>query len=295
MVASTARPDQRFRSSRTRMAKRFEHYLDANRIIGDANAAKRRSVFLSVIGPTSYQLLRSLLTPVKLTDKTFNELAAVLKKPYNPRPSEVMQNFPHLLCLSKFLSLRTLWRSNQVCDRLVHGINDSVTQQKLLAETDLTYQKALAIALGCETAKQKLKELRGLPSSSVKKESVNQVARGDLEDKGVTCHHCGTTGHLATQCKFKDWICHQCGKKGHLARVCHSKLRKPSSTTSRFPTSVISYQPKENSLHNSYIRLKKSLHPKMNFVCQVSDVGIRVHVPFHLHMLELVQMTALFQ
>ena len=44
-----------------------------------------------------------------------------------------------------------------VRDRLVHGINDSVTQKKFLAETDLTYQKALAIALGSETAEQNLK------------------------------------------------------------------------------------------------------------------------------------------
>ena len=71
--------------------ERLEHYLEANGITGDANAAKRHSVLLSVIGPAPYQLLRSLLAPVKSTDKTFDKLAAVLN--YNPRPSEVMQRF----------------------------------------------------------------------------------------------------------------------------------------------------------------------------------------------------------
>ena len=73
--------------------ERLEHYLKANGITGDANAAKRCSVFLSVIGPAPYQLLRSLLAPVKPTGKTFDELAAVLKQHYNPRPSEVSLQF----------------------------------------------------------------------------------------------------------------------------------------------------------------------------------------------------------
>ena len=37
--------------------------------------------------------LRSLIAPTKPTDKTFEELVAVLTEHYSPQPSEVMQRF----------------------------------------------------------------------------------------------------------------------------------------------------------------------------------------------------------
>ncbi len=41
----------------------LEHFFEANGIVGDVNAAKRRATFLSVIGPAPYKLIRSLLSP----------------------------------------------------------------------------------------------------------------------------------------------------------------------------------------------------------------------------------------
>ena len=73
--------------------ERLGQYFEANGIVGEDNAAKRRSTFLSVVGPSSYKLLRSILAPVKPSEKTFEELTEVLKTHYNPPPSEVMQRF----------------------------------------------------------------------------------------------------------------------------------------------------------------------------------------------------------
>ena len=47
--------------------------------MGEENAAKRRSTFLSVVGPGPYKLLRSILALVKLSEKTFEELTEMLK------------------------------------------------------------------------------------------------------------------------------------------------------------------------------------------------------------------------
>ena len=52
----------------------------ANDLTGESKAVKRRSTFISLIGPEPYKLLRSLLSPEKPKDKTFEELAAVLTK-----------------------------------------------------------------------------------------------------------------------------------------------------------------------------------------------------------------------
>ena len=73
--------------------ERLEQFFEANGIVGEENAVKRRSTFLSVVGSSPYKLLRSILAPAKPTEKTFEQLAEVLKKHYNPPPSEVMQRF----------------------------------------------------------------------------------------------------------------------------------------------------------------------------------------------------------
>ncbi len=54
--------------------ERLEEFFEANDITGDRNASKKRSVFISVMGPRSYTLLRNLLAPVKPKDQTFDQL-----------------------------------------------------------------------------------------------------------------------------------------------------------------------------------------------------------------------------
>ena len=59
--------------------ERLGQYFEANRIVGEKNAANRRSTFLSVVGPGPYKLLRSILALVKPSEKTFKELTEVRK------------------------------------------------------------------------------------------------------------------------------------------------------------------------------------------------------------------------
>ena len=48
-------------------------------------------MFLSVIGPTTYKLLASLIATDKLGDKEYEELVKVLKEHHNPTLSEIVQ------------------------------------------------------------------------------------------------------------------------------------------------------------------------------------------------------------
>ena len=66
--------------------EQLEHFFEANGLTGDDSMAKRRSTFLSVIGPAPYKLLRSLLSPERPNEKTFEELTAVLANQYSPPP-----------------------------------------------------------------------------------------------------------------------------------------------------------------------------------------------------------------
>ena len=81
-------------------------------------------------------------------------------------------------------------------DRLACGINNSSIQKKLLGEHDLTFARALAIA---EAADREMK-----PAILKKKKTY---VRASLL-------RCGTTGHLANECRHKDKVCHNCGMKG---------------------------------------------------------------------------------
>lgn len=50
--------------------ERLGHFFSAHNI----TTKKKRSIILSVIGPTPYKLLRNLVPPDKLTDKPFTRL-----------------------------------------------------------------------------------------------------------------------------------------------------------------------------------------------------------------------------
>ena len=129
-------------------------------------------------------------------------------------------------------------------DRIVCGINNSSIQKKLFCDTDLTFERAFAIAEGSAEADKNVKELETLrthPSRvAVKQEPVNKVQprsekprpkrrpeirsrepeSQDSNTREKPCHRCGGTNHEARDCKFQEQYCRKCELKGHIARVC---------------------------------------------------------------------------
>ena len=76
--------------------ERLDHFFAAN---GITNAEKKRSIFLTVIGPATFRLLQSLLHPTKLEAKTYKELCTALATHFKPTPSEMVQRFKfHTRC-----------------------------------------------------------------------------------------------------------------------------------------------------------------------------------------------------
>ena len=122
-------------------------------------------------------------------------------------------------------------------DRLVCRVNHKGIQRKLLAEKDLTYDKAMTLATAIEAAERDSRNLRGTKQDP---ENVNYQTQGaknstsggkrrtadPTKQQGttVTCYRCGGP-HLAPTRKFKETECLYCKKKGHLARVCRAKAK----------------------------------------------------------------------
>ena len=67
--------------------ERLQLYFTANDV---DDATKPRAILLSQCGSSTYQLIRNLLTPAKLTDKSFKDIIALVHNHYQPRPSVIV-------------------------------------------------------------------------------------------------------------------------------------------------------------------------------------------------------------
>ena len=70
--------------------ERLEQYFTANDI---KTAEKKRATLLSICGVATYQVIRNLTTPGKLTDHTFEKLVLLVEAHSNPPPSVTDQRF----------------------------------------------------------------------------------------------------------------------------------------------------------------------------------------------------------
>ncbi len=111
--------------------------------------------------------------------------------------------------------------NKMIRDRLVCGVNNEAIQRKLLAERDLTYERALAIAQGSEGADKNLREMR-----TVKQEPVNklqtkfQTPRQHVEAQDYECYRCGgSNGTISRQTvNFEHLL-------AEIVKVCRSKTK----------------------------------------------------------------------
>ena len=201
--------------------ERLQQYFIANDIKGDD---KQRAVLLSICGASTYQLIRSVVSPNKLTEKTFDQIVTLMKEHYFPKPSVTMQRFAfNSRSRKQGESVATfvadLRRLSEYCefgdslvemlrDRLICGINNDRMQRRLLAESKLSFEKAYELAQAMETADHDARELQGPPTTA-----VNKLNRGTGRSFATgprptihknlrnNCYRCDGK-HSANDCRF---------------------------------------------------------------------------------------------
>uniref|UniRef100_H3AQV6 ribonuclease H n=1 Tax=Latimeria chalumnae TaxID=7897 RepID=H3AQV6_LATCH len=215
------------------------HFFIPNDI---TDTSKKKAILLSGVVAQTYSLMRNLLSPEKPGDKTFEDLVNLLKKHFNPKPSEIVQRFKFNSRNRKSgetvgeydAELRKLLQdcnygetlTQMLRRRLVCSINEDRIQRRLLSETDLTFENALKLAQAIESASKNIKDLKvqstGAFSASCNAQSsqvkVNKVLRSKEQQKQPTsrdCYQCGGK-HFPQECRFKNEKCHNCGIKGHI-------------------------------------------------------------------------------
>ena len=153
--------------------ERAELCLTANEITGDE---KQRAVFLSSCGDAAYRRIKDILSPRSPTEVSFKDICALMTAHLQLQPSEIVQRFRFH---TRFISARNratyvtqLKRLAETCkfgdtarlheiirDRLICGIANEKWQQKLLAEENLTYEKAYKLLLSLEASAKEVKDI----------------------------------------------------------------------------------------------------------------------------------------
>ena len=145
--------------------ERLEHYFTANDIDSED---KRRAILLNAAGASTYRLIRTLVSPDKVTDVSFANIVGKAKAHFNPKPSPIVKRYEFNTrrqgeneTISTYVAeLRKIAEyceygavlNDMLRDRLVCGIFDRTVQRRLLQQVDLTFDKALEAALAAEAA-----------------------------------------------------------------------------------------------------------------------------------------------
>ena len=82
------------------------------------------------------------------------------------------------------------------------------TQRRQLSEINLTFQKALEITQGLESAVQNLETLQG--SQVLPSEEIHKVSNP------ASCFCCGKSNHSPFNCQFKRARCYNCGSSKNI-------------------------------------------------------------------------------
>ena len=100
-------------------------------------------------------------------------------------------------------------------------------QRRLLAERELTFEKAVEIATATEMASKSLIDIGGkTPSSDTNFNKVEEEIKPPHFQRNQECYRC-SGNHNPSSCKFKNEVCYKCQKKGHMAKVCRGKKKPP--------------------------------------------------------------------
>ena len=235
--------------------ERFEYFIEAN----DIKEAKKKAVFLSVVGESTFRLTKDLLQPAKVEDKTYKEIIAALKAHLEPQASVIVQRYKfdkltkgteqpasdfineirHLSEKCKFgTSL-----DERLRDKLVSGLCDDKMVTRLLSEGDsLTFAKACDICLQLEQNRKDTHNLlrgetTGIHKTEFKKKSSHEPKHPQAYRQKNPCYRCNGSNHKPDDCYFKNKTCNACHRQGHKEAACRTKSKnrnvKQISTASR--------------------------------------------------------------
>ena len=252
--------------------ERFNYFIEAN----DIQEEKRKAVFLSVVGETTFQLAKDLLQPAKIETKSYDEVVSALKMHLEPQSSVIVQRYkfdkltkgsqqPVSDFINEIRHLSEKCRfgtslDERLRDKLVSGLCDDKLVTRLLSEGDsLTFTKACEICLHLDQNRKDTQNLlKGEPINKIN--SKNKATKGYKAPSGQEkspCYRCNGFGHRQEDCYFRTKTCNAyCHKQGHKALACRSKTKFHKNDVKQIST--------DSTCDNEYYIMSVSTKSSMN-------------------------------
>jgi len=232
--------------------QRLENYFELNDLVSDDETTDKKKVqlLISCLNPKYFQLLTELTAPEQPKSMKFKILITLLKNHLCPTPNEIAEQNRFYIrnqndgeSISVFVKeLRKLTlHCNFNCKKckastidihlrsqFVRGLKDTDIREKLLQETNMTFDKAVEIAQSMEDSRQGSNQMQSTTIASVNKIQWSQKNTYKNNNNKITtpkdldgkCYRCGNESHRTHECKLKHLTCHKCNTVGHIASVC---------------------------------------------------------------------------
>ncbi|XP_026743672.1 uncharacterized protein K02A2.6-like [Trichoplusia ni] len=210
---------------------RLEMYFVANKIAEDL----KLPTLIALIGEPAYELLSTLASPRKPSTLKYKEAVELLQAHLQPKPSILAERYrfrqrrqsagetiadyvADLKKMSRYCEFKINLEEN-LRDQFVCGLRSEYIRQRLFAEDNIDYQKALVLANTLEAAERDAGAVEGTQEQTTSRELSERIHKLELNK----CSACGVNGHGAHNCRYKEFECSYCGQPGHLRRVCRKK------------------------------------------------------------------------
>ncbi|XP_059061514.1 uncharacterized protein LOC131854416 [Achroia grisella] len=204
--------------------ERLEQYFIVNNISREMQVP----TLVTVMGARSYELIVNLCTPDKPTSKSFDELAVIMEKHLQPRPSILAERYKfhqrkpmkdekisdYIAELKKMSRTCDFgqWLNESFRDRLVCGLASETIRQRLFAEDKLDFNKACSLAWSMEAAEKDAALTEGHSGSKMM----------SAECQKITEVNGGERGSYKTTAEAGNWPGRP-GRPGRLVRPGHSQ------------------------------------------------------------------------
>ncbi|KAK4314476.1 hypothetical protein Pmani_014181 [Petrolisthes manimaculis] len=186
----------------------LKNYFGAN---GITDGVKKRQILLASVGLETYDLICALVAPLPPEEKTFEELVTIVQDHVSPPPSKIVSRFRfYTLSRKEGESISSfvvkLRQAAQDCkftdlnehlrDRFIVAIGDDKIQARLLSMSDdVTFAKALQVAIAMESAQANTEDIQAAAAASSvsgasavcesKRKSVRSTHLVEQEDTGA--------------------------------------------------------------------------------------------------------------
>lgn len=266
--------------------ERFGNYVQMKQISADKETCKQ--LLLNSIGPEGYKAFRTVAAPSDPSILTYDDLISKTMAYLHPKVNIIVEQHRFFNCsqtaqqsISHFVA--SLKERISVCEftcscsckckcdqqitslllrtQFIRGLHDSTTREQILAIKDVTFDKAVEVALINEASRINNKELTTAASSTtygkppddnhvyrISSKKTNSSAKHpeyqsrsskqhkqsktkpklDLRRLGIAhlCLRCGNSNHHTAECRTKpsSFKCQLCGLVGHVKKVCIKSL-----------------------------------------------------------------------